>query len=119
MCIVRPFIQTPSIPLIDGRGHIWHPRACSSAKLLEYTLGEQVVETFDFTSMIRMSLRHFAPDVIILLGPGSNLGGSLAQVLIQENWNGISSKSDFLAHQKENPFLLAMARSDQRPMVTE
>lgn len=109
---------TPEIPLIDGSGHIWHPNACSAQEIMDYTLGKQVTEHYDFRSSIRACLRNFAPEVIILLGPGSNLGSSIAQVMIEEEWNKLLSKSDFLALQKEKPFILAMAREDQRSLVT-
>ena len=110
-------IQTPKIPLIDGKGHIWQPRACSSEALLDYTLGEQVIDVYDFRASVRAALRNFAPEVIILLGPGSNLGSAIAHVIIEEEWDKISSKSEFIAQQKEKPFVLAMARADQRPLV--
>jgi [acyl-carrier-protein] S-malonyltransferase len=111
-----PF-KTPSIPLIDGRGHIWLPRACSAVQLKEYTLKDQVILPFDFSSMIRSALRNFAPEAFILLGPGSNLGGSIAQVLIQERWKGLKNKDDFISLQKQAPFILSMAREDQRALV--
>ncbi len=112
-------MRTPKIPLIDGQGKIWRPKACNSEELLEYTLGIQVVEQYDFTKMIKSVLTHFAPDKLILLGPGSNLGSATAQVLIQEEWRGIKSKKEFLAIQKEDPFILSMGREDQRTMTTK
>ena len=112
-------IRTPSVPIIDGSGKVWRPQACSPTSLLEYTLERQVIDTYDFTSMIRSALRHFAPDHIILLGPGSNLGGALAHVLIAEQWQGIQNKADFITRQKEAPFVLAMGREDQRALVTQ
>lgn len=111
-----PF-KTPKIPLVDGRGHIWLPKACSSHLLKEYTLTDQVVLPFDFTTMIKSVLKNFAPDAFILLGPGSNLGGSIAQVLIQENWKGLTNKNDFIQLQKKDPFIMAMARKEQRALV--
>lgn len=110
-------MRTPKIPMIDGSGHIWRPKACSAQSLLEYTLGTQVIATYDFTAMIRTALKHFAPDHIILLGPGSNLGGAIGHVLIEERWQGIANKEDFIHRQKNNPFVLAMGRVDQRTQV--
>ncbi len=110
-------ITTPKIPMIDGNGHIWRPKACSTTKLLDYTLGQQVTDTYDFSAMIRTALTHFAPDHIILLGPGSNLGGAIAHVLIEQRWQGITSKADFLQRQQQDPFVLAMGRDDQRSLV--
>lgn len=111
-------LKTPSIPLIDGQGHIWRPKACDRNALKDYTLGKQVTEVYDFTTMIQTVLKHIAPDHIILLGPGSNLGGAVAHILIQEKWQGIQNKTDFITRQQENPFILAMGRDDQRSLVT-
>lgn len=110
--------KTPQLPLIDGDGHIWQPKACSAQALMDYTLGKQVTDFYDFRSSIRSCLRNFAPEVIILLGPGSNLGSAIAQVMIEEEWNQLSSKSDFLQLQAASPFILSMARKDQRALVT-
>lgn len=112
-------IRTPTIPIIDGTGQIWRPHGCSTNDLLEYTLGAQVLKAYDFSAMIRTALTHLAPDHIILLGPGSNLGGAVAHVLIENGWQGIQSKQDFITRQKENPFLLSMGRSAQRQLVIQ
>ncbi len=111
-------ISQPTVPMIDGNGHIWRPQACSIQNLLEYTLGQQVVEVYDFSAMIQSALQHFAPDHIILLGPGSNLGGAIAQVMIDVGWQGIQNKNDFIERQQHNPFILSMGRSEQRKIVT-
>lgn len=108
----------PSIPMIDGRGHIWSGKSADPAKLHEYTFGHQVVETYDFTRAIQVGMREFAPDCIILLGPGSTLGGAIAQSLIGIDWNSIDSKAAFQARQSSKPILLSMGRDDQRPLVT-
>ena len=110
--------QQPVIPLIDGRGHVWQPKASDQADLWDYTLGHQVVAPFDFQASVRSSLREFAPDHIIVLGPGQSLGGAIAQCLITENWQGIRSKKDFIDRQAEQPFLLSMGIDEQRAVVT-
>jgi acyl transferase domain-containing protein len=107
----------PRVPLIDGRGCVWQPYATDIEDLYHYTLGHQVVEPYDFTRAISVSLKEFAPDVMILLGPGSNLGGSIAQVMIADDWHGLKSKADFTRRQVEAPLLLAMGRPDQRSLV--
>lgn len=112
-------MRTPKIPMIDGNGHIWRPNACSVESLLNYTLGAQVIDTYDFSAMVRSALKHFAPDHIILLGPGSNLGGAIGHVLIEEGWQGITNKEDFVVRQKDTPFVLAMGRIDQRTQVID
>jgi len=38
-----------------------------------------VVEPYDFTAAIRSAAREFAPDYFIVPGPGTTLGGAVAQ----------------------------------------
>lgn len=109
----------PDYPMIDGRGHIWYPGACDLTALWDYTFGHQVYAPYDFTTAITTGIREFAPDVIILLGPGQTLGGALAQALIANDWRGLSSKADFSARQKTNPLILSMGREDQRVMAAK
>jgi acyl transferase domain-containing protein len=107
----------PRLPLIDGRGCIWQPYSTAAEDLYNYTLGHQVVEPYDYTRAVTVALKEFAPDALILLGPGSSLGGATAQVLIANDWKGLKSKADFTRMQVEDPFLLAMGRPDQRRLV--
>jgi [acyl-carrier-protein] S-malonyltransferase len=109
--------QRPAVPLIDGRGCIWQPYSTKIEDLYHYTLGHQVVEPYDFTRAITVALREFAPDKLILLGPGGSLGGAVGQILVETNWKGIDSKATFTARQAEDPFVVAMGRPDQRRLV--
>lgn len=111
--------RQPKKPLIDGRGQIWWPGAATTAALRDYTLGHQVVEPYDFTAAIRSAAREFAPDCFIVAGPGTTLGGAVAQSLIRANWRGLTSKSDFQRLQAETAFLISMALPEQRALVTE
>jgi [acyl-carrier-protein] S-malonyltransferase len=116
--IPENIFHSPTIPLIDGRGCVWQPYSTNTEDLYHYTLGHQVVEPYDFSRAIAVALKEFAPDNLILLGPGSSLGGSVGQILIENNWRGISSKQDFTSQQaSNNPFLLAMGRPDQRGLA--
>jgi [acyl-carrier-protein] S-malonyltransferase len=108
----------PKHPLIDGRGAIWWPNAIDPATLWDYTLGHQVTEPYDFTHAITIAAREFAPDLFIITGPGTTLGGATAQSLIIANWQGLTSKSDFQAAQQLAPFLISMGMDDQRRFVT-
>jgi [acyl-carrier-protein] S-malonyltransferase len=109
----------PQVPLIDGRGWIWQPHSTDVCDLYRYTLGHQVTKPYDFSMSISVALKEFAPDHLVLLGPGSSLGGSIGQILIENDWIGLKSKDDFTTRQKSNsPFLIAMGRPDQRPLVT-
>lgn len=110
--------RDPALPMIDGRGAIWWPKATDTAELRNYTLGTQVTETYDFTQAIRIAAREFAPDIFIVTGPGTTLGGAVAQSLILAGWRGLGDKAGFQAMQEGEPFLISMGREDQRALVT-
>lgn len=110
--------QAPRVPLVDGRGVVFRPRWADPEALRDYTLGTQVTEPYDFTRSVLVALREYAPDGIVLLGPGGNLGGPVTQVMIAEGWRGLHSRQDFLAMQREAPFVISMARPEQRGLVT-
>ena len=109
--------RTPALPLIDGRGHVWSPQTSDPEALYRYTLGHQVVEPFDFTQAIAVGLKEFAPERVVVLGPGTTLGGAIGQVLVALRWHGIDAKDAFDARQAADPFLLSMGRDDQRARV--
>ncbi|RUO53365.1 malonyl CoA-ACP transacylase [Pseudidiomarina homiensis] len=111
--------QTPQTPLIDGRGQQWLTPATDLRALQQYTLGQQVTETYDFSKSIQVAVKEFAPDHIILLGPGSGLGGAVAQALIEQQWQGLTDKADFSQRQTQaQPFVLSMGLPEQRALVT-
>jgi acyl transferase domain-containing protein len=109
---------SPQVPMIDGRGHVWRPFAADPAALHDYTFVHQILETYHFTRAVQVAVKEYAPDRIILLGPGDTLGGSIAQALIAMEWRGLRSKADFQEMQASAPFLLAMGREDQRALAT-
>ncbi len=108
---------SPDVPLIDGRGKIWSSNATDPEGLRSYTLGTQVVEPYNFTHAITVGVREFAPECIIILGPGNTLGGAVAQTLISIDWQGLGSKSDFIARQEDDPYVLSMGLDAQREMT--
>lgn len=110
--------RAPEIPLIDGRGYIWQPYSTDIGALYDYTLGYQVTEPFDFTRAITVALKEFAPDHLILLGPGASLGGSIGQIMIENDWRNLKAKAQFTKLQEEDPPLLAMGRPEQRALAT-
>lgn len=107
----------PRVPLVDGRGAVWWPHASDPAALRDYTLGHQVRESYDFTRAITVAAREFAPDLIIVTGPGATLGGAVAQSLILDGWRGMASKADFKARQDAEPLLVSMGMAEQRGLV--
>ncbi|MDP4032080.1 MAG: ACP S-malonyltransferase [Pseudorhodobacter sp.] len=110
--------RQPRLPLIDGRGAVWWPGASDPDQLWAYTLGHQVVAPYDFTRAITIAAREFAPDLFIITGPGTTLGGAVAQALILADWRGMRSKTDFQTAQQIAPLLVSMAMDDQRRLVT-
>ncbi len=109
--------RRPGVPLIDGRGHIWQPHSTGARELWDYTLGHQMYKYYDFTAAVQTGAKEFAPDRVIILGPGATLGGAVAQSLIGINWQGWKSKEDFIARQKSDPYILAMGMEEQRKLV--
>lgn len=111
------WFQRPKFPLIDGQGNVWTPWSTDPKKLFNYTFDHQVIAPYDFTQSIIVGLKEYAPDVIILLGPGSNLGGSIAQSMISINWKNLEKKSDFVHRQEHDPLLYSMGRPEQRSHI--
>ena len=106
------------IPAVDGQGRIWSPKAFNPTDNYEYTLGAQINATYDFTRGVQVAAAEFAPDKIIVLGPGTTLGAPTAQSLIASGWRGLSGKADFQSRQAENPVILSMGIAEQRALVT-
>jgi len=107
----------PAVPMIDGRGAIWWPHSSSLPALYDYTLGTQVTQTYDFTRAVAVAAREFAPDLFIVTGPGTTLGGAVAQSLILANWRGMAGKDDFRALQEQTGLLVSMGMPEQRAKV--
>jgi len=110
-------LQKPDIPLIDGRGAVWSPYSTDSAALHDYTLGHQIIRPYDFTRAVQVGVKEYAPDRVIILGPGSTLGGAVAQALIAIEWQGWQSKDDFIARQKDDPYIIALGLDGQRKLA--
>lgn len=89
----EPF-QRPEIPLVDGRGYIWSPWSTDTESLWNYTLGHQLTEAYDFSAAIDVAVKEFAPDKLIILGPGNTLFGAVAQSLILSGWKNARTKNE-------------------------
>ncbi len=110
--------EAPSLPLIDGEGTIWQPYSADLDALYQYTLGRQVTQPYNFSKAIEVALKEFAPDKLIILGPGATLGGAVGQCLVKHECFDIASKQDFIDMQKSEPKVLAMGIPEQRKEVT-
>jgi len=101
----------PNVTLVDGRGTRFTPWSTDPAELAELTLRGQGATTYDFATSLRLALREYAPDVVLLPGPGGSLGAACAQVAVGEGYRGLRSRSDFEAAQAgATPLLLSMRR---------
>lgn len=107
----------PALPMIDGRGAIWWPHSTDARALWDYTLGHQVTESYDFTRAIAVAAREFASDLFVVTGPGTTLGGAVAQSLVLADWRGMGDKADFKAQQESDPLLVSMGMAEQRGLV--
>ena len=107
-----------AIAAIDGQGKIWSPKAFDPGAIYDYTLGAQLNETYDFSRAVQVAAAEFAPDKIIVLGPGTTLGAPTAQSLIGSGWRGLSGKAQFQNRQADSPVILSMGIPDQRMLVT-
>ncbi|MGV6800935.1 MAG: ACP S-malonyltransferase [bacterium] len=115
--VPQSIFTKPTIPLIDGRGKIWTPYSSNISDLYSYTLGAQINTTYDFSKAIEVTLKEYAPDKLILLGPGATLGGAIAQEMIGIKWCGLTSKSDFKTLQAQEPYLISMGMESQRRLL--
>jgi [acyl-carrier-protein] S-malonyltransferase len=111
-------LTQPAVPLVDGRGAIWQPGSTDLASLWDYTLGHQVVESYDFTRAVQIAAQEYAPDLFIVTGPGTTLGGAVAQSLVLQDWRGMTDKAAFKARQAEEPLLISMGDDSQRSVAT-
>jgi len=116
--LAKDLFCPPTIPLIDGRGHIWQPHATDVAQLYQYTLDHQICQPYYFNRAIDVAIKEFSPDVFIVLGPGNSLSSSIAQRLIELRWQGINNKAAFIKRQKSDPVIIAMGLEQQRSLVT-
>lgn len=115
----KALLNSPKIPLIDGRGHIWQPHSTDIPHLFNYTFDHQVCETYYFSKAIEVACKEFAPDCLIILGPGTTLGPPTAQQLIKIRWRDIIDKPSFKNIQNTDPFVLSMGIEEQRKRVIE
>lgn len=117
--LAKTLFDKPQVPLIDGQGKIWPSHGSDLDALYDYTLGTQVIAPYNFSKAIEVAVKEYAPDKIIILGPGATLGGAVAQSLIQHQWLGMTNKADFIRQQKQAPFILSMGLEEQRKEVID
>jgi acyl transferase domain-containing protein len=102
--------RMPEVTLVDGRGVRWSPWSTDLDALRDYTLGEQLTQPYGFATSLRVALREWAPDVLLLPGPGNMLASVCGQALVAEGYRGIRSRAEFEAAQRREPLILSMRR---------
>jgi [acyl-carrier-protein] S-malonyltransferase len=103
--------QPPTVTLIDGRGVRFTPWSADPAALAAYTLGEQLTTPYRFATALRVALREYAPEAVVLPGPGNSLGGICGQVIVAEGHRGLRTRAAFEEAQAgSRPILLSIRR---------
>jgi [acyl-carrier-protein] S-malonyltransferase len=101
----------PNVTLVDGRGVRWTPWATDPAALARDTSTGLADAPYDFARAFRVALREYAPDAILLPGPGTTLGAACAQLIVADGYRGIRTRAEFEAAQAgPNPILLSVRR---------
>ena len=90
-------VDMPRVHLIDGRGDVHTPWSSDPHELLDYTFGDQVTTTFDFSAAVRTALREFNPDVLLCAGPGTSLRAPVGHVVIREGYRGVRDREALFA----------------------
>jgi [acyl-carrier-protein] S-malonyltransferase len=103
--------ERPNVALVDGRGTRFTPWSGDPGGLASSTLQDLPTATYDTASAVRVALREYAPEVVLLPGPGSSLGAACAHLIVTEGYRGVHSRSEFEAAQRSDaPLLLSMRR---------
>ncbi|UCF68585.1 MAG: ACP S-malonyltransferase [Acidobacteriota bacterium] len=103
--------RKPRVTLVDGRGVRFTPWSTHPAELRDYTLRTQVVTPYDVTQSVRVMLREYAPERIVLPGPGNTLGGVVGQIIVAEGFRSVKTRAAFDRTQRsECPLLDSMRR---------
>lgn len=103
--------SAPRVTLVDGRGARWTPWSTDPRALRDYTLGEQLVTPYRFASSVQVILREYAPELLLLPGPGNTLGGICGQIVVGEGYRGIRTRRNFESAQAGGrPVILSMGR---------
>ncbi|MGH2381892.1 MAG: hypothetical protein ACRDG7_11825 [Candidatus Limnocylindria bacterium] len=103
--------SAPNVTLVDGRGFRFTPWSTDPAALARHTITEQPTITYDFARSLRVALREYAPEIILLPGPGASLGEVCAQLIVAEGYRGIRTRAELEAAQAgASPILLSMRR---------
>ena len=99
----------PNVTLVDGRATRFTPWSTDPAELAAHSLVSHAEAPYDFARAFRVALREYAPEVVLLPGPGASLGAACAQLIVAEGYRGIRSRSAFeQAQRSASPVVLSM-----------
>ncbi len=97
--------------LVDGRGARWTPWSTDPDALRDYTLGPQVTTPYLFAGAVHVILREYAPELLVLPGPGNSLGGICGRIVVQEGYRSMRSRDEFeIGQASGRPVILSMRR---------
>lgn len=103
--------ERPNVTLVDGSGTRHTPFSTDPAALVAAAILDAPTVTYDFARSLRVALREYAPDVVLLPGPGSSLGAACAQTIVTDGYRGLRSREEFeTAQGVGNPILFSMRR---------
>ncbi len=103
--------RAPELTLIDGRGARFTPWSTDPEELRTYTMKTQFVTPFRFAESVRVALREYAPDHVVLPGPGKTLVNMVGRIVAMEGWRGITSREDFENDLRtDEPFVVSLRR---------
>jgi len=100
--------QVPQLTLIDGRGMRHTPWSADPAGLGAYSVGPQLSETHHVASAVRVALREYAPDLVVIPGNGGTLAAVCGQLVVAEGYRGIGSRAAFVEVQRRRPIVLSV-----------
>jgi [acyl-carrier-protein] S-malonyltransferase len=101
----------PNVAMVDGAGRRHSPWSADADTLIDDAIGRQPTLTYDFATSLRVALREYAPDVVLLPGPGASLGAACAQVIVGDGYRGLRSREEFEKTQSgPSPILLSVRR---------
>lgn len=101
----------PNVTIVDGRGVRFTPWSTDPAELAAVSTSGQGGTTYDFAASLGVALREYAPDVVLMAGPGGSLGSACAQLVVMERYRGLRTRAEFEAAQAgPSPLLLSLRR---------
>lgn len=103
--------ERPNVALVDGRGVRHTPWSSDPPAIVADAIEGRSTSTCDFAASVRVALREYAPDVVLLPGPGGSLGAACAQAIVADGYRGIRSREEFEGAQAgDSPILLSVRR---------